>query len=283
MIDLHTHSTASDGKLTPAALMQAAHTAGITTIALTDHDTIDGIPEAQDEAEKLKLKLIPGVEIEIDWNGNSDYPLPKSREFHLLGLNIKNPSAGFIELMKELKILREERNKKIIKKMNDEGLNADYEELRSMTSGGCIGRPHFAQYLIKLGMAKNVEQAFDRYLSKGKPFYYQKPGADFKRALYLIKESGGIAVLAHPTTLYVSWGKLPDILKTLADEGLEGIEAWHPLATAHTCERLEKLGVSLGLRITAGSDYHGGFRMDRKLGCTGGGRKIDDRFLDAFL
>jgi predicted metal-dependent phosphoesterase TrpH len=288
VIDLHTHSTASDGNLTPAELVRAAHAEGITVIALTDHDTIDGLPEAQAEADKLGIRLIHGIEIDIDSkiigpNGLRKSKRPRGkhpiREFHLLGLGLNTPSKGFLELMEHSRMERTRRNLLIIGKMREAGIDADYEELRGMTSG-CIGRPHFAQYLVKLGKVENVRAAFSSFLGKEKPFYIRKQGIDFDWAVTVIHESGGIAVLAHPTTLYMSMNRLPLVVAGLKERGLDGIEAWHPTASRGICSRLEALGESLGLRITAGSDFHGEKRPDRHLGYTGGGMMIDDSFLE---
>ncbi|MDR2658515.1 MAG: PHP domain-containing protein [Spirochaetaceae bacterium] len=285
MTDLHTHSTASDGNLTPSELVRAANSLGMDSIALTDHDTIDGISEAQKEAEKLNINLIPGIELDINWQYKADgTPAHQncSREFHLLGLGLKTPSPAFLEMLTEIKGERTRRNLLIIEKMRCAGIDADYEELRGITSGNCIGRPHFAQYLIKLGKTRSIQAAFDRFLGKGKPFYIQKTGVDFKRAVCAIHESGALAVLAHPATLYVSWGRLPDILEELKEQGLDGIEAWHPAATERACQRLAAIGKKLDLLITAGSDFHGEKRPGRRLGYTGGGHKIENSFLDKF-
>ncbi|MDR2795731.1 MAG: PHP domain-containing protein [Spirochaetaceae bacterium] len=284
MIDLHTHSSASDGNLSPAELVCAAHDAGINTMALTDHDTIDGVPEAESEAARLGIKLIPGTEIDINWQyravGGKPGGASPFREFHLLGLGLKEPSPDFSGLMMEIKLERKRRNLLIIGKMREAGVDADYGELCCLAGGGCIGRPHFAQYLVKLGKVRSIQAAFDSFLGKGKPFYIQKAGSDFGRAAAAIHESGGLTVLAHPTTLYVSWGRLPGILAELKVQGLDGIEAWHPVATERVCRRLEDLAGSLGLLVTAGSDFHGEKRPGRRLGYTGGGQPIGDSFLE---
>lgn len=261
--------------------MRAACQKGLSALALTDHDTMDGIAEAQAAADECGLRLIPGVELEIDWlpaSGGGGALLPATKEFHLLGLDIASPSASFLEMITELKQAREDRNLSMIQKMRDLGMDADYEEIKTL-SNGCVGRPHFAKYLIQHKIAKNIDQAFKIFLGTDKPLYISKAGVDFKRAMTAIKESGGVAVLAHPSTLYVSWGRLPDIIASLKAEGLDGIEAWHPLVTRHTAQRLEALGRRLGLRISAGSDYHGEARRDRSLGHTSDGIKIDDKFL----
>jgi predicted metal-dependent phosphoesterase TrpH len=277
MIDLHTHSTASDGALTPAELIRTAANKGLTAIALTDHDTINGLDEARKEAELRGIRFIPGIELEIAWAKN---PVPNTPvgEFHLLGLGIENPSPGFLHAVADLSRYREARNREILDRMLEIGIEADYGELQALAQGS-IGRPHFASLLVKRGIVKSREQAFDQYLGSGRPLYIPKQGLDFEYALGVIRESQGIAVLAHPMSLYVSWGHLPGLIKKLADQGLHGIEAWHPAAKPRACKRLEALGKSLGLIITAGSDFHGASRPDRKLGFTAGDREIDESFL----
>ncbi|MHB9292633.1 putative 3',5'-nucleoside bisphosphate phosphatase [Hollandina sp. SP2] len=272
MIDLHTHSSASDGSLSPAQLVENARQQGLSALALTDHDTIAGLEEAKQEAEKSALRFIPGVEIEITWEPG---------EFHLLGLGIYQPSSAFLEVLAELAHLREIRNRKIIQRMREWSIQITYEDILSLSRGQSIGRPHFASLLVKRGMVKNQEQAFSQYLGRGRPFYVPKEGMEFRRAVQVIRDAGGIAVLAHPMSLYVAWGHLPNLVKDLKDQGLNGIEAWHPTAKVRSCKRLEELGKSLGLCITAGSDFHGETRPDRKLGITAGNIKIDDAVLAA--
>jgi predicted metal-dependent phosphoesterase TrpH len=272
MIDLHTHSTASDGTLEPEQLVYEAHKKGLSALSLTDHDTIDGLAEAGAEAARLDIRFIPGIEIAIQWEPG---------EFHLLGLGLWNPSAGLLAAVSGLSKIREQRNYEILERMRGIGVDADYKEVSDLSGGHSVGRPHFAALLIKRKVVKNVKQAFDRYLGKGKPLYVPKDGLPFQEAARLIKESGGITVLAHPLSLYVAWGRLPDIIISLQEQGLDGIEAWHPTAKVRACQRLEELGQKLGLFITAGSDFHGSLRPERKLGITAGGKTIEDTFLSA--
>jgi predicted metal-dependent phosphoesterase TrpH len=251
--------------------MQAAKEGGLSAIALTDHDTIDGIEEASMAAERLQLGFIPGIELEIRWEPG---------EFHLLGLGI-HPNRAFCAVLDELARRREDRNRQILDRMQELSIEVNYDDIRALSGGGSVGRPHFAAALVNRGIVRNREQAFARFLGKGKPLYVPKEGLELGQALELIKNAGGIAVLAHPMSLYVSWGRLPDLIKDLAGQGLDGIEAWHPTAKLRACKRLEDLGTRLGLFITAGSDFHGAARPDRKLGITAGGRKIEEAVLEA--
>jgi predicted metal-dependent phosphoesterase TrpH len=275
MIDLHTHSNASDGSLNPAALIDSAVDQGLSAIALTDHDTIAGIEAAQREALVRGIRFIPGIELEIERPQGI-----RQGEFHLLGLGINHPSEAFLEAVAELARLRETRNLKILDCMREQGIQVTMEEVTALSGGGSVGRPHFAAFLVKRGIVKNREQAFSQFLARGKPFYVPKGALEFRHALELVKESGGLAVLAHPMSLYVSWGRLPALIGEMKEQGLDGIEAWHPTAKVRACKRLEILGLSLGLYITAGSDFHGEARSDRMLGITSGGRKIEDSFLE---
>ena len=282
MVDLHTHSTASDGDLDPAALIREAVAQGLSAIALTDHDTINGLINARNEAAIHGIRFIPGIEIEIRWEPPPGITGPgPGGEFHLLGLGISHPGPAFLDGIAELARRREDRNREILDRMRESGVEADYEEVRAFSGGHSVGRPHFASLLVKRRIVKNREQAFACYLGAGKPFYVPKAGLDFERAAALIREAGGLPVLAHPMSLYVAWGRLPNLIKCLLDRGLGGIEAWHPTAKVRSCRRLEELGKALGLFITAGSDFHGSLRPDRRLGVTAGGRIIEDSVLEA--
>jgi len=279
VVDLHTHSTASDGSFTPSALMEEAAKRGLSAIALTDHDTIGGLQEAEKAAGEQGIRFIPGIELEIICNSEA------GGEFHLLGLGIWRPSPGFSAAVDYLMHRREERNLEILEKMNMAGVTASYDEIKAHAGGDpvhTIGRPHFASFLVKRKIVKNREQAFSRYLGRGKPFYMPKIGLEFERAATVIKESGGIAVLAHPMSLYVAWGRLPALIENLKERGLDGLEAWHPTTKVSSCRRLEDLGKRLGLLVTAGSDFHGETRPGRKLGITAGEKKIEDVFFQAF-
>jgi predicted metal-dependent phosphoesterase TrpH len=282
MIDLHTHSNASDGDYSPAQLMREAEKRGITAIALTDHDTLDGLESAKNEAQAAGIRFIPGVEINISWAAEGGAPgLGPGGEFHLLGLGICSPSPAFLAAIGDLSRRRETRNREILDRMHELSIDATWEEILALSGGHSVGRPHFASLLVKRKIVKNREQAFARYLKAGMPLYVPKAGLAFAEAAALIRESGGIPVLAHPMSLYVAWGRLPDLVKALKDGGLMGIEAWHPTAKARACRRLEELGKALGLYITEGSDFHGTIRPDRKLGCSNHGREISGAILEA--
>jgi len=282
MVDLHTHSTASDGSYSPTELVALAKSRGLSVLALTDHDTSMGLEEAGIAAKEAGLGFIPGIELEISSETGVKPPEEAAAgEFHLLGLGINHREPAFAEAVVTLARRRKERNLEILKRMEELNIKADYEEVAALSGGHIVGRPHFASLLVKRRIVKDLEQAFDRYLGKGRPLYVPKVGLEFDHALSIIKKAGGLAILAHPMSLYLAWGRLPKYIERLRDRGLQGIEAWHPGAKVRDCKRLEILGKSLGLYITAGSDFHGKARPDRKLGITAGNRKIESSFLDA--
>ena len=283
MVDLHTHSNASDGDYSPVLLMREAKKKGISAIALTDHDTLGGLESAESEARALGIHFIPGIEINISWAGEgSTVPgLGPGGEFHLLGLGIRSPSPAFLEAIAGLSRRREARNREILDRMHELSIDASWEDVLALSGGHSVGRPHFASLLVRKKVVRNTEQAFARYLGTGKPLYVPKAGIAFVQAAALIRESGGIPVLAHPLSLYVAWGRLPDLVKALKAQGLIGIEAWHPYAKARSCKRLEELGKSLGLYITEGSDFHGITRPGRQLGYSNRGREISGAVVEA--
>lgn len=270
MIDLHVHTTASDGQYTPSQIIQKASELDFKAIAITDHDTVAGIDEAKREAQKLGVNFIPGIELNINTHRG---------EFHLLGLGLKEKSTSLGKIIEDLVNNRNIRNEQIIKKMQDDGFDISMEDFALDFPDTVIGRPHIARMLVKKGIVKTNQQAFDKYLGQGRKYYVQRSGTNLDEAIIAIKESGGVPVIAHPMSLYLSWGKLPDTLKDYFERGIEGLEAYHPGARKSECSRLEELGRKIGYFITAASDFHGEkIRSDRKLGYTVDKRKIDDRF-----
>ena len=268
MIDLHVHTTASDGQYTPAQIIEKASEKNITAIAITDHDTVAGLEEGAAAAKEHGITFVPGVELNISF---------PTGEFHLLGLGFKQISPSLTEILDNLVKNRELRNVQIIEKMREAGVDITLDEMIADFPDTVLGRPHFAAELVKKKVVKTRQQAFDRFLAKGRPWYVQRVGSNLDEAIVAIKESGGVPVIAHPMSLYLSWGKLPDALQNFYDRGVMGLEAFHPGARVTECLRLEELAQKIGYFVTAGSDFHGEkIRGDRKLGYTCGGRKIED-------
>lgn len=272
MIDLHIHTTASDGQYTPTEIIGKSVEKNIKVIAITDHDTISGLEEGKKAAEKAGITLVSGIEININ---NS------VGEFHLLGLGLKNISDSLIKIIDDLITNRDLRNQQIIEKINASGYDFSLEEMQNDFPNTVLGRPHFAAELVKKKIVKTRQVAFDKYLAKGRPWYVNRIGANLDEAITAIKDSGGHPVIAHPMSLYLSWGKLPDALVNYYERGVEGIEAFHPGARVSECLRLEELAHKIGFFVTAGSDFHGEkIRTDRRLGHTCGDKKIEDKYWD---
>jgi len=270
MIDLHVHTTASDGQYTPTEIIQKAVEKNITHIAITDHDTLAGIEEAKNASQQADITLIPGIELSITF---------PTGEFHLLGYGFTHISSSLQTVLENVVKNRDARNQEIVSKMQADGIDITFEELKNEFPNTIIGRPHFAAIAQKKGLVKHRQQAFDKYLAYGRPWYVKKIGTNLDEAILAIKDSGGAPVIAHPMSLFLSWGKLPDTLKDIYDRGVVGLEAYHPGARMSECTRLEELGKKIGYFITAGSDFHGEkIRGDRKLGHTCGDKKIDPRF-----
>lgn len=269
MIDLHTHSTASDGSYSPSALVAHAAASGIGTLALTDHDSVSGNEEAAHAARASGITFVPGVELDIEW---------KPGECHLLGLGLKGEASELRAKLISLNEERRNRNAEIAVKLAQSGIDIDLERVEKLAKGGTVGRPHFAQYLVEHKVVKNRQQAFDRYLAKDRPFFIPRKSITLTEGIEAILSAGGLPVLAHPLSLYVSWGKMRDLLVDFKNNGIRGIEAWHPAARIVEAERLEALAQELGFFVTAGSDFHGEARPDRKIGVSSGRRKIEDRY-----
>ena len=270
MIDLHVHTTASDGQYSPAQIIGKAAEKNLKAIAITDHDTVAGLEEAKAAGRELGVTVVPGIELNITF---------PTGEFHLLGLGIKTPSPSLINIVENVIKNRNDRNAQIIEKMNQDGVPLTVEELQADFPNTVIGRPHFAAELVKHGVVKTRQQAFDQYLARGRKWYVPRVCTNLDEAIVALKESGAVPVVAHPMSLYLSWGRLPDFLKDCYEKGVMGIEAFHPGARVTECLRLEELGRKIGFIITAGSDFHGEkIRSDRRLGHTAGGKKIEDKY-----
>lgn len=275
MIDLHCHSTASDGRLSPADLIRHAKAGGLRALVLTDHDTTAGVAEARAEAKRQDLVFLAGTEIEINF---------PSGEFHLLALGLQDTDSGLEAALAGLREKRSDRNLRIWQKMKDAGVGGDYADVVALAGDdGMVGRPHLARYLIQRGRVKTIKEAFDKFLGKGQMFYEKKDGLDLETALPLIKRAGGTAIAAHPMSLYLSMTKLEENFAAWKDLGLDGLEAFHPGAPLKKCLQLEDIGRRLGLRISAGSDFHGENRPDRRLGYTVDNRPISDDFWSGVL
>lgn len=271
MIDLHTHSTASDGALKPALLVDLAKETGLRALALTDHDTVAGIAEARKRAAERSLVFVAGVEIEIEFDPG---------EFHLLGLGIDEKNKNLLGGLSLLAEARKDRNERIVELFKSDGIAIDLEEISRIAGTERIGRPHLADALLRRKIVRTRQEAFDRFLGKGKPFYLPKDCLPFSVALGLIKAAGGIAVIAHPYSLFVSKTKLATLMDEWKEAGVEGIEAYHPTAKLGQCRILEHMARERGFLVTAGSDFHNREKPLCGIGRTAGGIPVADSFYE---
>ena len=271
MIDLHTHSTASDGSCLPERLIELSLGLGLKAIALTDHDTLEGVQRARRRAEGTGLRLITGVEIEIE----SD-----TGEFHLLGLALEGDRRGLEEALLRVQASRRDRNGRMVEKLQRAGISMTLGELAEIAGGQIISRAHIARLLVKKKVVSSIDNAFKRLIGKGMPFYEPRACLTLREATALITAAGGLAVIAHPISLGLRGPALAAHVAACRDRGGGGIEAWHPNQPVKECRRLERMARALGMRVTGGSDFHGEHIPQRKLGRTAGGREIPDAFLD---
>jgi hypothetical protein len=246
-IDLHTHSTCSDGLLTPAALLTLAARRGLAAIALTDHDTVAGLPEALAHGTITGVEVLPGIEISSCFDGVS---------LHILGYGFNHEQPAFLAFLEKLQLARHNRNQGILERFQALGISITEEEL-TQVAGDQVGRPHFARLLVKKGRAKNTQDAFARYLKRGCPAFVEhvKPQAD--EVISRLTEANGLAILAHPACSDPGLEKIPALVARLKDYGLAGLEAFYPTHSQKICRLLQALAAKHGLLLSGGTDYHG--------------------------
>ncbi len=274
MVDLHTHSNESDGELTPSELINHAAAIGLKAIALTDHDTVAGIGQAKTQAKQKGIRFIPGVEFDVDFEPG---------EFHLLSLDLNLDRLSLIDsFCISIRRRRVERNRKMIRIMQDAGLDVSMSMLESIAGGEVIGRPHFAQWMIDAGLVNDIPQAFKKWLGPGCPFHVKKDLPALKETIKAVHRAGGKSVLAHPQTLRISWRRFEQCLIEWKALGLDGIEVFHSGATRNSVRRLTELTLKHKLIATGGSDFHGTSRPDRFLGYGPFGMKLSESLLAPF-
>lgn len=248
IVDLHTHTTASDGQYTPTQLVELAKTRGIQALAVTDHDNFDGVAEAQTAGERLGLRVIPGVEV-----GAREY-----RSLHILGYQFSPQASELLRLCQNLKDLRSRRNEEIVQFLEEQGVPVPLEEARELAGSEVVGRPHFAQAMVRRGYVSNNREAFDRYLDSPayrKHFTSQKPPA--RVCIEAIKAAGGKASFAHPYQVGLEDEALEELVRQLTGWGLDAIECRYPKHTPAQEQFYRRLAEKYGLHITGGSDFHG--------------------------
>jgi predicted metal-dependent phosphoesterase TrpH len=250
-VDLHAHSTASDGSRTPADVVREAKRIGLAAIALTDHDTVTGIAEATAMAEELGVRVVPGVELSA---------VEGDVETHILGLHLSDTRELEAKLI-ALREMRRTRAERMVQRLNDLGVRIEFAAVLEQAAGGAIGRPHVARAMIAEGWAVDFRDAFDRYLGNGRPAYVSKERLAVTEATALIHRSGGLAILAHP-----SHSGTRERIAAFVEQGMDGIEVRHPSHSAEDTARLAALVEHFSLVPSGGSDWHGSSDGPRTLG-----------------
>lgn len=250
-VDLHLHTTVSDGALRPAELVTAAAAAGIRVMAVTDHDSIDGIREAQTAASGLSIEVIPGIEVSASLNGD---------EIHVLGYLLDQDDRTLREVLRRLQADRIAQAKEMVGRLGALGCPVEWDRVKEIAQSGSVGRPHIARALVERGYVGSVDEAFTRFLRRGGPGYVEGNKLLPQDAVGLIKAAGGIPSLAHPIIVGANdyHLDLPTLLPVMAEAGLEGIEAFYKGYTPEITTSLLALAAEYRLVPTGGSDFHGG-------------------------
>lgn len=251
IIDLHTHTNSSDGTFSPEELIDYAAKKGLSAIAVTDHDTIDGIARATEYAKKYpNLEVIPGIE----YSTNSD--ICKS-DIHILGYYINPEDKVFTDKLHHIVDARKGRNRKMLHKMQKAGMNITMEDVTATSDDGVITRAHFAKALENVGIVNRMSHAFDRYIGDGKPFYIEREKVTQKMAIEMILANGGVPVLAHPVLYRLNLKRLDALLTELVSYGLQGIEGIYTTYKTHETQYIKRMAKDHNLIVTGGSDFHG--------------------------
>ena len=270
MIDLHCHSTFSDGSLAPEQLIAEAAKIGLVALALTDHDTTAGLPRFLAAAAGGPVRAVPGVELSVDCS---------SGVMHMLGywMDLENP-----ELLRQMAWIRDGRamrNRTMLEKLNALGFAMTWDEVQAFAGEDVVGRPHFAQVMLQKGYAKDKNDAFDKWLGDGKPGYADRPRLTAEVAVALIRQAGGVAVLAHPYSLHVGKDAMASLLIELAAAGLAGVECYYSEHSADLTKEYLAMARQANLVPTGGSDFHGEVSPGIHLGVGFGGLCVPDEVL----
>jgi hypothetical protein len=256
-VDLHIHTTASDGTLTPTQVVELARNTNLAAIAITDHDTMSGVPQAQAAGEALGVEVLAGIEISTDHQGC---------DTHVLGYGLDPTAPALQTVLDFVSADRRARNVRIAQRMRRDGVAVSLEELEQRFPGGTVGRPHFARLLVEQGRAASVSDAFARYLDPGKPYYQERAHLPIAQAVEIIRQCGGVAVLAHPLQYGYAPAQLEQLVADARKLGMVGLECHYTGYTEEQQRSLAALAAQYGLIVTGGSDFHGDNKPDIALG-----------------
>lgn len=255
-IDLHIHTNASDGSMSPTEVVRYAASKGLAAIAITDHDTIEGVEQALSEGIYSGIEVVPGIEISVEFE----------IELHILGYYIDIDSNELLHTLKRLNDFRYQRNPQIINILNDMGFDITMEEVIAKAQGSVVGRPHIAGVMVEKGYVGSIDEAFEKFLGRGRPAFVKKRRLTPLEGIELIHKAGGLAVLAHPIYLERENIALEVLLKKFIEYGLDGIEAYYPEYTEATQQKYLSLAQKYRLFVTGGSDFHGDNKPEIELG-----------------
>lgn len=251
-IDLHLHSTASDGSYPPETVVAMAERAGVRVMALTDHDSIDGIVAAEARAAKSGIRIISGVELSVSESGF---------DVHLLAYGFDLAERGIVAALARYRDSRRDRARKILMRLKGLGIRIAFEEVEEIAKGGALGRPHVAEALMRGGHVETFQEAFQRFLGHHAPAYVPKQTVALEEALTVVRDAGGVTALAHPGTL-----NRDHLIAAWVRRGLDGIEVWHSKHAAADIARYREIAKQHGLLMTGGSDFHGERTPDVSIG-----------------
>ncbi len=275
LIDLHVHSTSSDGTLSPSEIACHAKEIGLTAIALTDHDTISGVKECIQKGNEIGLKVIAGIECAVEFNGKS---------LHILGYNVDIESEDFNRKIISVANERKERNIKMLNKLAKLNIHLTLDDLAEGTPAGTtITRAHFANAMLRKGYISSRNEAFSKYIGNDGPAYVPRENFTIEDCINMIHKAGGRAVLAHPLLYGYSRSETTDLIRILAKSGLDGVETIYTTHTPQDTNHLLQVCETLNLFPTGGSDFHGENKPGTKLGFGHGGLKVPEEFLKAIL
>lgn len=271
-IDLHTHSTRSDGTLTPTELVRYAAQKGLSAIALTDHDTIDGIDEALAAAQNLPVEVIPGIEYSTEYHG---------RDIHIVGLFIDYKSPVFQTYLTNFMLSRTDRNHKLCANLQNAGISITYDALLARFPNSVITRAHYAAYLLENNYVKSRKEAFERYLGDHTPYFVHREKITPQEVISVTRQAGGIPILAHPTLYKLGKQQLDILVASLKEQGLMGIECLYSTYTPQDERNIKALAQKYDLLPSGGSDFHGEAKPGLDLGTGYGKLYIPGSVLDA--
>ena len=270
-VDLHVHSSASDGTDAPGLVVAKAAALGLTALALTDHDTLSGIPDAREAAARFPIELIPGVELSVDYAGV---------KIHMLAYFLEPTPGPLQDRLEELRSGRTIRNHRIVERLRELGYAITMEDVLHHAAGDAVGRPHIADALVEAGAIENRSEAFVSLLGDGGSAYVERDRLTAVDAITLTTESGGVTSIAHPLTINTDAATLRSIFEDLRDAGLAGIEARYSEHSPAIRTQLAAVAADLGLVATGGSDYHGAGKPGLRIGSGRGDLVVPDTALE---